>query len=416
MARPVVDVALPYQPAYEEAWFHEGRYLLLYGGSNSSKSWTVATKLVFRALATPNERFLLVRKVYKTCHTSVYQQIKDVVDFYFGRDNRQYVAQFRDSTSDVFFPNGSSMLTIGMDRDGRDKLRSIAGITSVWMEEASEFELGDFSEINRRLRGNVPTYKQIIVTLNPLPGGRWAKDLFIDSTERADQTYHRLTTVYDNQYATEEDIRVLEEEEDEVEKAIFLRGEWAGIVEGLYYTYEVGEFPEDATDIFCGLDFGYTSPAAVVRCAIRDVEGGPFLHVDELVYGPGMTNPELAEAARQAGYDRHWPVYCDASEPKSIQELIDGGIQAQAADKSVTPGIKKVKEYKLIFTPESVNLKREAEMYRRKPATDRYAEEDEFMEDPIKKNDHAMDAMRYAVFTHLTEERVAEGALMIPGI
>lgn len=400
MTRPKVDVGLTYQPAYKEAWNHEGRYLLLYGGSNSAKSWTVASKFVFRALNTPNERFLITRKVYKTCHVSVYQQVKDVVDFYFGIEYRKHVAQFRDSTSDIFFPNGSSMLTIGMDREGRDKLRSIAGITSVWMEEASEFDVADFREINRRLRGQVPTYKQIVITFNPLPSARWARDLFIDSKEYADQTYHKRTTVYDNAYATAEDIRVLESERDETERKIFLLGEWAGRVEGLYYTYEVADFPDDATDVFCGLDFGYTNPAAVVRCAVRDVEGGPFLHVDELVYEPGLTNPQLAAAMIEAGYDTSWPVYCDSAEPKSIDELRLEGINAQAGDKSVAEGIKKVQEYKLRFTPESVNLKREASLYRRKPATDRYAAEGEFSEEPIKKNDHTMDAMRYAVFNH----------------
>lgn len=389
-------------PAYEEAALWAGPYLVLVGGSTSGKSTFWAQKHIARCMKTPGERFLLIRKVYRTCRWSVYQQVKDVM----ARGGFERAAEWRDSTADIFFRNGSAMLTVGMDN--LDKIKSISGISSAVMDEGSEFDEADFNEIDRRLRGEPLTYHQLTVATNPLPGGRWIKDLFIDNEYPG--AYVKQTTVLDNPWATDRDREKLERTRDETERKIYLLGEWASHIEGVIYPQRsesnprgwiTGPYPEDA-DSELGVDFGFENPAAVVRTCIRDVPDGPFLHVDEMVYEAGLTNPQLADRMRESGYAGE-VAWCDASEPKSVKELKDAGIKAKPVDKgpgSVAAGLKKVQEYILVISPRSVNIRREIEMYRRQPDTTRYAQEGTFLEDPIKKNDHAMDAMRYPVFMH----------------
>jgi phage terminase large subunit len=390
--REQINADINILPVYWDAFNWTGEYLVLIGGAGSGKSYFIAQKLIARCMANPGERILLIRKVYKTCHASVYQQVKDVM----AHAGISKAARFRDSTSDVFFHNGSMMATVGMD--DLDKIKSIAGITSAWFEEAQEGSEEDFNEIDRRIRGeNPPSYFQLCMSLNPLPTGRWIKDLFVD------QQYPNAlvinTTVDDNPRIGANYTEKLDRIRDETEREIFRFGLWGAFTKGIIYPeWSTAPFPE-VEDIYYGLDFGFESPAAVVACTVIDRSPRPRLHVHELVYEAGLTNAMLAQRMKQAGYVTGKSVYCDNAEPKSILELQQEGINAVPADKSVAEGIKRVQEHEIVFTPSSVNLHREVSMYRRAPDTSRYAEDGTFQEDPIKKNDHGMDAMRYAVFS-----------------
>jgi hypothetical protein len=56
--------------------------------------------------------------------------------------------------------------------------------------------------------------------------------------------------------------------------------------------------------------------------------------VKELICESGLTPSEIIREVKDHISDRK-PVYCDAAEPKSIEELYRGGINAQAANKEV---------------------------------------------------------------------------------
>ena len=63
---------------------------------------------------------------------------------------------------DIKYYNGNRLYFAGVDDP--EKLKSIEGITSMWIEEATELSLNDFNEIDRRLRGKTKNYKQVILT------------------------------------------------------------------------------------------------------------------------------------------------------------------------------------------------------------------------------------------------------------
>lgn len=89
----------------------------------------------------------------------------------------------------------------------------------------------------------------------------------------------------------------------------------------------------------------------------------------------------------------HEVVYCDASEPDRIEELKRAGIKAVPANKNVTDGINFIKSRKLFIDSGSVNLLKEIKSYKFK---DRGKSKSNEPEEPLKLNDHAMDAGRYA--------------------
>ncbi|HSW70520.1 MAG TPA: terminase large subunit, partial [Gammaproteobacteria bacterium] len=82
---------------------------------------------------------------------------------------------------------------------------------------------------------------------------------------------------------------------------------------------------------------------------------------------------------------------------KTIEELHRAGFNSKPCEKKeVKEGIRKVKSLPLFITSQSSNMIKEIRSYKWKVDKD-----DHVLDEPVKFNDHAMDALRYAVFTKL---------------
>jgi phage terminase large subunit len=142
-----------------------------------------------------------------------------------------------------------------------------------------------------------------------------------------------------------------------------------------------------------GQDFGYNVPSALVD--IEFYEGGVYW--DELIYEPKLTTNDLIERYKDLDLSKQCPMYCDNAEPKTIEEIHRAGYNALPADKDVTEGIRKCKSMPLYITKRSANVIKEAKSYKW-----RKDKNEKVLDEPVKLNDHAMDAGRYGTFTHLT--------------
>lgn len=156
-----------YLPVYEDFFLSEARYALLYAGAGSGKSVAAAQKMLLRAMQDPGARVLYVRKFRSTLRRSVWALLCQLIAEA-GLDERveAYV-----STLTLRFPNGAEILCTGVDDP--EKLKSIQGISSVWVEEATELKEADFRQLELRVRGETPGYKQFVLTFNPVDTGSW---------------------------------------------------------------------------------------------------------------------------------------------------------------------------------------------------------------------------------------------------
>lgn len=162
----------------------------------------------------------------------------------------------------------------------------------------------------------------------------------------------------------------------------------------------VEEMPDDCDKYCYGLDFGFTnSKAALVKVGFK----GGSMYVDLLLYKSGLTNlfnpgnpgqENLQSEFERLQIPKHLPIYADCAEPKAIADLQNCGYNVKPApDKDILAGVTLCKSFKMhaiIRKPELVN---EFESYvwgQSKSAGD------VFVNKPVKVNDHAMDAMRYA--------------------
>lgn len=360
------------------------RYVVMYGGGGSGKSVSIAQIIIVRLLIEPGHRFLILRKVHRTLKRSVFQLIRDVIsDWGLGE---LFSINLTDLT--VTCKNGSQILFSGLD--DVEKLKSITGITSVWIEEATEITLEDFEQVNLRLRGKTSYRKQIYLTFNPISSKHWLKRRFFD--RETDDTLIVHSTYLDNRFIDEEYKKVLEAliETDKRLYDVYTLGKW-GVLEGLIYDcYEtIKELPEEYEYRRYGLDFGYKNAMAFVE--VRIIGKGAYIR--ELFYQTEKTTDDLIGFMKSEGINIRDQIRADAAEPDRIDQLCRNGFNAVPAKKNVLAGIDAVKSYTLHITEDSINLLREIDTYRW--AQDRNGIQ---LDQPVKVDDHAMDALRYTLF------------------
>lgn len=232
---------------------YDGRYLVLKGSAGSGKSVFTAQKHVLRALNTPGERFLVVRKVKATVRNSVYHLLGEVARS-MNLDRSEWKA---DKTNLGYIVGDSEILTVGMDDP--EKLKSISGITSVWIEEATELTEDDFDQIDLRLRGQSPGYKQIVLSFNPVSKKHWLRSRFFDEGSDVSDAMTLSTTYHDNLCIDDDYKRVLERlrHTNPSYYRVYGLGEWGELEEGLTFKrsildgvlYDEHQLPHDARGV-----------------------------------------------------------------------------------------------------------------------------------------------------------------------
>jgi len=374
------------------------RYLVLCGGRGSGKSEFAARKIFLRCMKEGRHRFLIMRKIRKTLEQTVILVMRRVLA------ENGIAHEYNKSDRTIHFAGPAGMNELVFDGlDDPEKIKSIAGITSMWIEEATEFSRGDFLKVDLCLREPGPGYHQIMMTFNPQEAqARWLKEMFFGPTPNAQARVHN-STVDDNPmkkldpatWAAYTGTLDALKDQDEALWKISRLGLWAART-GQIYAWDVTPLPELSFDeVWYGGDFGYSvNEAAVVRIYRKADE----FWLEEIVYQKGLTNPMLASEIAHAGCDRNATFYFDSAEPKSIEELRHAGLNVRPCEKgpdSIRAGIDFLKSKKIHIVEGSQNLYNEASEYCwRKDKSDRPLPE------PVKDRDHLMDAARYGIFTH----------------
>lgn len=145
-------------------------------------------------------------------------------------------------------------------------------------------------------------------------------------------------------------------------------------------------------DVLVPIDWGWTNPAAILKI-IKDTDRCYYI-TDEW-YKTGQTTPQIIEVAKSFGGNKYYP---DPAEPDRIEEARRAKLNVREVSKDIEAGISTVQELfkanRLFIHSSCTNLIWELETYSYPEKKPDHNE----AETPIKENDHAMDAMRYALY------------------
>lgn len=266
---------------YYPLLFNEDRYLVLMGGAGSGKSVFAAQKIIGRCL-TERHRFLIIRKVSDTLKDSVFKLIV-------GRLSDMGILGMCDvnkTEKTILFPNKSEILMKGLDDP--EKIKSIAGITGIWVEEATELLSEDFDQLDLRLRGETPSYKQIIFTFNPISEQSWLKGRFFDDPPESCTT---LVTTYEHNHFIDPEYREILELKAKTNPnfyRVYKLGQW-GVPEvkrPFAYNFSVDKHVGQVVKVNAPLRFSQdfnVDPMANVVCQMWFDKDGHHIHfLDEL--------------------------------------------------------------------------------------------------------------------------------------
>ena len=298
------------------------------------------------------------------------------------------------------FPDDTTVILESADNDRKiERLRGTS-IAWFWMDEAASISERAWQIMVARLRDG--QYLNAFVTTTP-KGKNWVHERFVPT---ADDQKPEVNLIRDvpttaNPHTPEEyKAEIVEEYEGQFYEQEVL-GQFTQF-EGLIYPWFdddnlVDEAPDQYDEVIHGVDWGHNNPSTILAL-VR--QGETWTAVEEHYETRQTVNDH--SRAMQDMQDRWGPgvILCDPSEPANIDQFQRDGLDAKAAENDVTPGIQHVSSMRedLCVVETCQNLRNEFSQYQYKDGQDA----------PEKVNDHLMDSLRYALFTHTrpSEERL----------
>lgn len=313
--------------------------------------------------------------------------------------------KFFEINSDLkrFYKKGDSIIEVP-GRKGKIYIRStenpntLEGMTLgwCWADEAGQMKLDAWINIQGRL--SIKKGKCFITTTPYY--FNWLATDFYEQYKQNNPDYKvvQFTSVENPYFPKEEYERVKKTMDTKTFQrrymGIFTKME--GLVyEDFQYTRHVKVVPEKYDMVIAGIDWGFTAPAAIEVIGFKD---NVYWVIDEY-YEDRKTTDELIEICLNLkGIHKINRFYADSAEPDRIEQFNRRGLYTLPANKDIVWGINKVRQYlkeeKLLFGTKCKFLLDEIERYH-------YPEskENKPNETPEKADDHAVDALRYALAT-----------------
>lgn len=414
-------------PRFEDFIFDwDYKTYLLLGGYGSSKSYHIALKILLK-LYSEKRKALVVREVYDTHRDSTYSLFTEILEEIglLGTDRkdlRRGKVYATESPLKIKFPNGSVIIFKGMDKPA--KLKSINGVSIVWLEEASEIKYAGYKELRGRLRH--PTLSlHFILSSNPVGTENWLYKHFfkyvdedgIQHTILDDNKLYEKRTIIkkgvyyhhslpdDNLFLPKDYLKELDEmkryDPDLYRVARLGRFGLNGIK--VLPNFEIASTHEEVMNAVrqiprkyktVGFDFGFeTSYNAVLRMAIDDKN--KWLYIYWEYYKNKMTDDMTAKELEKAGLMNE-QIIADCEDPKAIAYYRQTGFKIRGCRKfagSRLANTRKCKRFKrIICSPLCKNTIREL-------STLTYAKDknEELIYDEFNIDPHTFSAMWYGL-------------------
>lgn len=391
----------------------------VWGGRGRGGSHHASLRAILMLRQAPYYRGAIMRNILSDIRDTIWKECLDRIDELSELFDYDFRAEFiiNDSSMRIrHIASGNELIAKGFKKSSGSqtaKLKGFANFTEVTIDEANEVDEDDFIQLQDTLRTKRAAIKMIRVFNAPEKSHYIWKDYILHPAVGYDRSDG---TELDDYFTAEPRKHIhsifgtYKDNIDNIDKGTVARYEGYHFTrEDYYWNQIIGLIPSGKTgriyknwnritlkeyqeiDLaeYYGLDFGFSAPAAML--GVKYHNGS--LYVDLKHYGPleyGYSYTKLLTAEKLTSADL---CVCDSATPTIISDLISAGFYAAGAQKgpgSVNRGIKFLQSLNIFVTERSEKLWDEYlgyvwELDRNKEPTDK----------PLKKHDHAMDALRY---------------------
>lgn len=349
------------------------RYCFNQGGTRSSKTYSILQLLIYTCL-TSKKKVSIIRKSLPALRAT------SMLDFFniLKELNLYDIRRHNKTEFSYTFPNNSVVEFFSLDDEMkvRGRKRDIC-----YINEANELDFDEYLQLDLR------TKEHMIVDFNPSDNESWLY-------EELDKPNAILiqSTYKDNVFLTESEVKTIEDliNRDDSYYRIYALGERPVAKSRIYSHFRSYKDLPQIVDYCYGVDFGFNHFSTLVK--VMWAENGD-VYIDELVYAQNLTVSELISNIKKY-IDTDHKVYCDSARPEIIKELRMNNINAHSSNKEVKKGIDSVKSSMIYVSEHSLNVWKEFRLYRWKTDGER------ILDEVVKLNDDAMDAIRYAIHSH----------------
>lgn len=360
------------------------------GGTRSGKTFNILLYIIFHYCQTNTGKTITIcRKTFPAVRSSVMRDFIEIL-----KQHNKYDETNHNKSNSEYTLNNNLIEFISVDQPQKIRGRKREFL---FINEANELDYEDWQQLIFR------TTEKVVLDYNPSDEYHWIYDKVLN---RDDVEFYK-TTYLDNPFLNENIIEEIErlKETDEQYWQIYGLGE-KGISKATIFNYiEVPHIPHDAELVSYGADAGYTNdPSTLVSVYKKDHN----IYIKEHLYRTMMTTRDISDVLKQEVTNRS-PIYFDAAEPRLIDELRRMGHNIQPSLKgkdSINAGIDLLKRFKIHITTDSTNAIQEFRNY--KWLEDRSGK---LTNKPIPKNDHIIDAVRYATYSIMSRPNFGKYAV-----
>lgn len=393
-------IAKPFWAVHQDVKRHGHTYYVCGGGRGSTKSSYISQEILLLMMEHRDCNAVILRKVANTLRNSVYRQME------WALDTLHLNAFWKKTVNPMEFvrrSTGQKILFLGVD--DKSKLKSLkmphGYVGIVWFEELDQFSgMEEIRSVNQSLLRGGPVFWCFGSYNPPQSANNWVNEEML--LEQPDRLFHHSD--YRSVPADWLGAQFLEDADrlrQRNERAY--RHEYLGEVTGTGGTVfeNVRERAITAAEIesfdrlHYGLDFGFAVDPLAFVCMHYDKKYARLYIFDE-IYQQKLSNQRAAELIRKKITDSA-VIWADSAEPKSIAEMKDAGLRIYGVKKgpdSVDYGIRWLQSLDEIV----IDKRRCPNTYREFVSYEyERNREGQFISAYPDKNNHAIDAVRYAM-------------------
>lgn len=376
-------------------WDDPTRYVVINCGRRAGKSFLVAPRMLQFATENPKSVIWYVAPNYKQAKQIMWSMLREVLP-------PQAVEKKNETELTVTLKNGSQIVLKGAEDP--DSLRGVRIDFCVFDECAF---IDKWEDVWKVIRPTLVDSKADVWFISTPNGFNHFKDM----AERVDPDwkYYHFTS-YDNPYIDAEEIDKARMEMDDDSFQQEFMGEFRKMA-GLIYTNfnrdtHMVDVPANLAQYthFRSLDFGFGHNAALGYFAVNT--DGTAIYCYDGLYRNQLDTDQLADTIKVKDAGKHISnAWADSAQPQIIQDLINKGVFFSGVTKgadSVLKGITSVSKLlkvradtgkpTLMFAKHLTWIADEFEQYR---WVQNKNENSAQREVPLKRNDDAMDMVRY---------------------
>jgi phage terminase large subunit len=390
------------------------RYIALHGGRGGAKSHQIAESLIVRGRLR-RLRWLCAREIQKSLAASSMQLLTDKIEKY-------GLQSFYSITKEgIFGKNGTRFLFAGL-RTNPDSVKSMEGLDGVWVEEADRCMQVSLDLLTPTVR---KPGSQLIFSFNRSSVKAPVDAMFLGG-EPPPNSWVQQVNWRDNPWFDDTPLR---------EEMLWMmkrdRDKWRHVWEGeplnrqetkVFTNWTIDDLDKEALaseEVWLwGADWGFSvDPTVLVKCKIM----GRTLYISDEAY---KVKCEIDETPSLfAGSDDRDParwsnphghpglpgvmqglITSDSARPETISYMSARGFHIRGAvkgAKSVEEGVEFLKSHDIVVHPRCTHTIDELETYQYK--VDKIT--DEVLPELADKDNHVIDALRYAVESHRKARR-----------